>query len=248
ELFAPNVSRCEAALALTTKYIVNQCQRDLNREIAFFDVVMNLVEDLTFYKYLQAAEKTERNKILEEEKQEKEAQVKVLDIDKLIEKSIEEECFDILISACIQMHSAPLFSKPIPFIIDQIELFSNVEPYNIDDYKCGKLSYNSPYNPTIMEEGSYIRKGDCLGVLILMEKEEGNLQECGHVYLYSPCSGYLIKNHVTNMTSVEDINEYKISLKELVISTPIKTSSILMTLSPVYPSKSVSNIIKRIAI
>jgi hypothetical protein len=54
--FSPNTSTDEATLVLTTNYISNYCLRDLNHEIAFFDLVMNLVEDLIFYKHLRNAE------------------------------------------------------------------------------------------------------------------------------------------------------------------------------------------------
>jgi hypothetical protein len=56
EKFAPDTSRNKASLTLTTNFIANQCSRDLNQKITYFDAVMNLVEDLTFYKHLNVDE------------------------------------------------------------------------------------------------------------------------------------------------------------------------------------------------
>ncbi|PSW63872.1 hypothetical protein C0W88_17215 [Photobacterium leiognathi subsp. mandapamensis] len=54
--FSPNASKQDVSLTLATKYVQQASGRDLEREAPFFDVVMNLVEDLVFYKQLQASQ------------------------------------------------------------------------------------------------------------------------------------------------------------------------------------------------
>lgn len=53
--FAPDSPKNEVSLELTSKLVLNQTSQDLNREISMFDAVMNLVEDLSFYKTLSKA-------------------------------------------------------------------------------------------------------------------------------------------------------------------------------------------------
>ncbi|MGL5250899.1 MAG: hypothetical protein ACRC7P_07450, partial [Enterovibrio sp.] len=62
--YSPNASKQDVSLTLATKYVQQTSGRDLEREVPFFDVVMNLVEDLVFYNQLQVSQN-----ILEDEQQ-----------------------------------------------------------------------------------------------------------------------------------------------------------------------------------
>lgn len=85
EQFSPDTPRNKICLELTSNYITKQTGRDLNHEMPIFDAVMNLVEDLTFYKQLQHAELVQLKQLeLEHElkvKEEVEAKEKALSIE-----------------------------------------------------------------------------------------------------------------------------------------------------------------------
>ena len=60
--FTPNQDANSVSLEITKNFIKNQVSRDLDKEHDFFDVVMNLVEDLAIYKNLKQFEINNENK------------------------------------------------------------------------------------------------------------------------------------------------------------------------------------------
>ncbi|MCY9877652.1 hypothetical protein OTK59_13930 [Vibrio natriegens] len=52
--YSPTSDKKDVSISLMSKYVQQTAGRDLEREMPFFDVVMNLVEDLVIYKKLQA--------------------------------------------------------------------------------------------------------------------------------------------------------------------------------------------------
>ncbi|HIF9260634.1 TPA: hypothetical protein ACX6RA_003753 [Photobacterium damselae] len=54
--YSPTTSKQDICLDLTCNYIESTAGRNLDREVSFFDVVMNMVEDLVFYKQLQTTQ------------------------------------------------------------------------------------------------------------------------------------------------------------------------------------------------
>ncbi|GHA67453.1 hypothetical protein ACFFLZ_10225 [Photobacterium aphoticum] len=86
--YSPNASKQDLSLTLATKYVQQTSGRDLEREVPFFDVVMNLVEDLVFYKQLQASQK-------QQECDEVQEALDVIELSKVQgERNISTECSD----------------------------------------------------------------------------------------------------------------------------------------------------------
>lgn len=79
--YAPASDKKEVSISLMSKYVQRTAGRDLDREMSFFDVVMNLVEDLVIYKqvkdvHIMLANQDEVNDIIEDDSpQEEESSV-----------------------------------------------------------------------------------------------------------------------------------------------------------------------------
>ncbi|GAK85908.1 hypothetical protein JCM19238_3498 [Vibrio ponticus] len=75
--YSPTSERHDVSISLISKYVQQTAGRDLDREIPFFDVVMNLVEDLVIYKqvkdvHIMLANKDEINEVIEDNSPQKE--------------------------------------------------------------------------------------------------------------------------------------------------------------------------------
>ncbi|MGR5411006.1 hypothetical protein [Vibrio sp. PNB22_8_1] len=62
--YSPTASKKDVSLTLATKYVQQTSGRDLGREVPFFDAVMNLVEDLVFYKQVKISKSLIIDKVL----------------------------------------------------------------------------------------------------------------------------------------------------------------------------------------
>lgn len=70
--YAPASDKNDVSISLMSKYVRQIAGRDLEREMSFFDVVMNLVEDLVIYKqvkdaHIMLANQDELNDVIEDE-------------------------------------------------------------------------------------------------------------------------------------------------------------------------------------
>jgi hypothetical protein len=62
--FAPDKNKDEVALELTAQHLNKHCGRNLEHDITCFDAVMDLVEDLTFYRQLEQAKLDQQKQLL----------------------------------------------------------------------------------------------------------------------------------------------------------------------------------------
>ncbi len=86
--YVPNQTAESVSLQLTNKLLINELDRDFDKEHSFYDVVMNLVEDLCIYDaYLSAAQVKKEGERLKKQKQEK--QQKLIETNKiLVDKNV----------------------------------------------------------------------------------------------------------------------------------------------------------------
>jgi len=59
--FSPKTTREEASLTVTTKFVTEQCNQNIDKEITFFDAIMHLIEDLTIYDTLKYNEQIRKD-------------------------------------------------------------------------------------------------------------------------------------------------------------------------------------------
>ncbi|MCD9487211.1 hypothetical protein [Photobacterium iliopiscarium] len=94
--YSPATSKQDICLDLTCNYVESTAGRNLDREVPFFDVVMNMVEDLVFYKQLQTTQAMLANQeqlLIGQQQDEVAEQQKALALIESTKIQVEKNCF-----------------------------------------------------------------------------------------------------------------------------------------------------------